>query len=606
LCFSSHLEANSISFYEAQTALNNWLLRDDLHMGESLGKTIINIKFYTDGRSGNIGYYLIILDKGWVVLPADDRFWPIQTFGSGTMTYEVFEGSMWFDLLRYSGESINTTRGAGIGEDNNETTGRNQMAWAALLQGDLMARGAVRKETLPSGDIRVEPFLGVETFWGQSEPFNSKTNFLYLMKNYQTSQFTNLQFPVGCVPLTTAQMVHYLITNQDLYNNTSLAIPANPPLGGYTNLPLAVSRDWGTQMFPNFEYQLHYSDAILRPNTYQWDMMAPAFPLNTTTIIPAISSDVDQFIAPLLHDIGLYSTARYSDKITLAPLLPDIYKQLGVEHVKQVGVYRLTSDDFGLIPENARKHIIRTNLDMGMPVVVSYGMYHENASLLGGHVAVVDGYGFAPTTTSGGQINYDGAYYHIVTGQSRLDPLGNNQWQKDPGGWSFSMVDNVLPAFANENDIININEEILFNVFLNMSDFKKAGGLTLNNPELVSGRVLSRDHTKPVRDATVAVSWDNSEQYEVISNENGIYAFAVPASKDITILVKSPDNTYAPINQHIGETLSNPILEPSSITANYPNSGSYTYDATGGYVVSGVAIVQGESRHEGTACASKE
>jgi hypothetical protein len=112
--FSSSARAKQISVYEAQTALDNWLSKKELHMGELLGNVIFDIKLYAGARSGNIGYYLAILDKGWVVLPADDRFWPIQTFGSGEMTHEIFESSMWHDVLRYDYHSFDTMRRGGF------------------------------------------------------------------------------------------------------------------------------------------------------------------------------------------------------------------------------------------------------------------------------------------------------------------------------------------------------------------------------------------------------------------------------------------------------------------------------------------------------------
>jgi hypothetical protein len=62
-----------------------------------MGGDIEEIALYRGGISGNVGYYLVMLDRGWLILPADTDFWPVQTFGSGKMSIKSFEKSLYLD-----------------------------------------------------------------------------------------------------------------------------------------------------------------------------------------------------------------------------------------------------------------------------------------------------------------------------------------------------------------------------------------------------------------------------------------------------------------------------------------------------------------------------
>jgi hypothetical protein len=90
--------SNSISAGQAETAVQRWVADGSGTLGETLGQTVKTLKRYEGEKSGNIGYYLVILEPaGWAVVPADDRFWPVPLFGSGKMTPELFENTVWHD-----------------------------------------------------------------------------------------------------------------------------------------------------------------------------------------------------------------------------------------------------------------------------------------------------------------------------------------------------------------------------------------------------------------------------------------------------------------------------------------------------------------------------
>jgi hypothetical protein len=62
---------------DAVAAVNNWLRDEAGNFRENNGQSVKEVRLYKDGQSGNIGL---------VILPADDEFWPIQSFGRGVFS----------------------------------------------------------------------------------------------------------------------------------------------------------------------------------------------------------------------------------------------------------------------------------------------------------------------------------------------------------------------------------------------------------------------------------------------------------------------------------------------------------------------------------------
>jgi len=70
-------------------------------MNSSIGQGIEEIRHYQGEPYGNPGYYVAFLNPGgWVIVPADDGFEPILTFGSGKLTPELYEASSFRHLFR--------------------------------------------------------------------------------------------------------------------------------------------------------------------------------------------------------------------------------------------------------------------------------------------------------------------------------------------------------------------------------------------------------------------------------------------------------------------------------------------------------------------------
>jgi hypothetical protein len=91
LLFSSEdVSAKFISEQEARTVVQNWL---EMTPKESLsisGTEIEEVIRFEGGFYGTPGYYLVLLDQGWVIVPADDNFEAIIAFGQGSFSREEY------------------------------------------------------------------------------------------------------------------------------------------------------------------------------------------------------------------------------------------------------------------------------------------------------------------------------------------------------------------------------------------------------------------------------------------------------------------------------------------------------------------------------------
>jgi hypothetical protein len=101
LIISQRLDAKAVLEQEVSDVVLNWLQETSYHLNEEMGGNIEKIALYRGGISGNIGYYLVILNKGWIILPADTDFWPVQTFGSGKISKESFEQTFWYHTTNF-------------------------------------------------------------------------------------------------------------------------------------------------------------------------------------------------------------------------------------------------------------------------------------------------------------------------------------------------------------------------------------------------------------------------------------------------------------------------------------------------------------------------
>lgn len=221
-------------------AVNNWLSDEAGSFGENLGHSVKEVRLYKGGASGNIGYYLVILEpNGWVILPADDEFWPIQSFGRGAMTPDAFEKTLWHDITSFSKEDLPSSLKSALSSGGtpakiSKETKKSQAKWRSLTtrktpSSEKTGIQGLHNEGWPQGArLIVHPFLDgkPEAIWGQSFPFDEKTTYLNLLKGASSdygsvAAFENIngryaRFPVGCTALSTGQLMSYLMTKYGL------------------------------------------------------------------------------------------------------------------------------------------------------------------------------------------------------------------------------------------------------------------------------------------------------------------------------------------------------------------------------------------------------
>jgi hypothetical protein len=174
---------------DVRTVIINWLIENPNRFGEQLGTDISEIKLYKGGMGGSAGYYLVTLEpNGWVILPADDDFWPIQSFGGARMTPELFENTAWHEVTRFDGltaTSLNRASSA-IGSSNeiSDIVKKNRSKWRSLSKTSESVNPRGSRSTglgLSSQEVMmVYPLLKnqPEAIWSQGEPLNDNSSKL--------------------------------------------------------------------------------------------------------------------------------------------------------------------------------------------------------------------------------------------------------------------------------------------------------------------------------------------------------------------------------------------------------------------------------------------
>ena len=209
-----------VSETEMRLAVGRWLELREQHLGAELSGPIRQAVRYQGGIHGDVGYWLVMLQRGWLVVPADDRHWPVQVFGGGDMTPKRFEGSFWHATIGYDGERTGRVSVLSTERAEDREAMHNRTAWDVLRHGP--HHGGVRAsglDELPaeaSRDVRVYPFLGAASQWGQKWPFNEYTTFRRLnihSPDVKPTMSDDEVYPVGCTALATAQALHAIMTN---------------------------------------------------------------------------------------------------------------------------------------------------------------------------------------------------------------------------------------------------------------------------------------------------------------------------------------------------------------------------------------------------------
>lgn len=569
--------AAPVSEAEMRLAVGRWLELKEQHFGSELSGPIRQVVRYQGGLHGDVGYWLVMLQKGWLVVPADDRHWPVQVFGGGAMTPSLFEGSLWYATIGYDGERTGRVSALSPGTAEDREAAHNRTAWDALRRGP--SRGGVRAsglDELPaeaSRDVRVYPFLGAASQWGQGWPFNEYTTFHWLnihSPDVKPTASDDEVYPVGCAAVATAQALHAIMTNGG-FDFTGVSLSAGSPLGK-ENLKFSIttSLDLGPDSPDVHGKHPFYADLFIGPNllNYDWDDIKT---YRKGAPEGQNASIVSGEVAPLLHDLGLMLGMDYAKGGSSASINRRAFLNMGFRQAQVIYAKLPDSAHYGPFDMCDRATIIHPNLDIGLPVILPVRLQKkggENGAVLfdvGGHGVVVDGYAY-PTVVSPTVSDLKIPYYHVCTGWAGYDQYGN--WMEDKGAWSYGLTSKIR---GGDGGIISYG--LAFNLIPDVRAFKRAGvtreerekNLGNAQVELVSGRVLRLDPADPrglapVANADVSVSWGGllgwgfKERHKVTTNEQGIYAFAVPSDTEITLKVTSPDNRYQPIVKEVKRT----------------------------------------------------
>lgn len=575
--------AAPVSETEMRLAVGRWLELREQHLGAELSGPIRQAVRYQGGFHGDVGYWLVILQKGWLVVPADDRHWPVQVFGGGDMTPSLFEGSFWYATIGYDGERTGRVSVLSAGAAEDREAAHNRTAWDVLRHGP--SRGGVRASDLDelpaeaSRDVRVYPFLGAASQWGQGWPFNEYTTFHRLniqSPDVKPTMSDDEEYPVGCTALAMAQALHAIMTNGG-FDFTGVPLSAGSPLGKENlEFTITTSLDLGLDSPDVHGKHPFYADLFIGPSllNYDWSAMKSyrkGAPEGQNA--PIVSGKV----APLLHDLGLMLRMDYAEDGSGTESNRRAFLNMGFRQAQVffTSPQKNSSGDIVRyypfnIPDKAA--MIHPNLDIGLPVVLDVWLHGEDGAVsfdIDGHSVVVDGYAY-PTIAPPTAGDLEVPYYHVCTGWAGYDESGN--WIEDKGAWSYGLTSKIR-----EGDGGIISDGLAFNLIPDVRAFKRAGTTREEREknfgsaqvELVSGRVLRMDPTgprglAPVPGADITVSWYDKKGYMTSTDAQGIYAFAVPSNIGITLTVSSPDNCCQPIVKEVKRTYVPPLDWPGA------------------------------------------
>ena len=419
----------------------------------------------------------------------------------------------------------------------------------------------------------VDRLLGNEQYWAQSYPFDYETTFYKLTESTDINTLhagnveDNEQYPVGCGPLSVAQLFHYLIAKK---NPVSLSSPTTI-FSVQQNFALGQSKN-------NFYINRKYSSLIGSDD--QFLTLAFTYPRIQTSynieemscfhgdnMTPAVSAKVSQYISPMIRDIGIAFGATYDIVKGTATTLNNINNVFNglLEFPSNTSRYVMApgfvvpghNPVFYSIYKKTINNTIITNLDLGFPVLLALDL---TSPYEGGHASIVDGYAFDMLSTSSST-----PYFHIVSGWSShtTSPDVTGNWIKDEGTWSYGLTTLIRAQREQQN----INYEITpfgiaYNLFRDLStissdqfiDYAQMGVL---KPVVFSGRIVKPNQVKgmrpiPVINAEISIAWglggsswtEDSNKYTVKTNGKGIFACIVDGRNRVALKVTSPDISF--------------------------------------------------------------
>jgi len=374
---STGLWASPMTERHAEKVVRGWLKADVQPFGMALGRQIMSIETFSDGKGPPIYYVVYLQPSGFVIVPADDLVEPIICFAA-MGTYDPSDDNPLGALVsRDLPARITAARGlratAGSVAQQmalQKASVKAQSKWINLHAYYDMAEGDTVGTLGLSGvsDVRVAPL--VQSKWYQGNYDGSPCY------NYYT-EFDGTRYLTGCTATAMAQLIRY----HEHQPVVGVGTPSFTIHIGDEYTPLSASLRGGDGLGGTYVW----SDMVLEPDS-------------------GITEPERQAIGALCYDAGVSIGSWYNVGGTGGSLsnvidrLKDTYEYSNM--YKTYSSSGLSGADFN--------SMVNSNLDANYPVLL--GISGPSSA----HTVVCDGYGYNGSTTLYHHLNMGwGGYYDI-------------------------------------------------------------------------------------------------------------------------------------------------------------------------------------------------
>lgn len=488
--------AEFISETQARNAAISWVNSDGAAIDHEIGRQIGSIVSYTGGTAGDVGYFLVLLEpSGWVVIPKDDRFWPVAAFGSGKMTPALFEESFFKKIISFSTPSSPVVAG------NRASITKNlaQNRWKQLQKNTYSALENMRGDSPPSNaKTWVSPLL--KTRWSQYGDHTKLISALQLITSAdmlndpklseifkKPGDIKDLRYGAGDLPVAMGQLMNFFL--RDKYSGVGVGITSKNMARNYS---IRVN-------LPDYNFEGIINQKRLE-SQYQWAKMPDA---------PAGGSE---YLSPLLRDLGVAAQSYYQPENTDGNPEKMAETFLDFGFVNAIGIYKtgrsITKEDV--------RNAINSNLDLGHPALALIANPRTPIESPP-YSVVVDGYA-VEISEEDNEVKL--IYYHL-NGVLPKSGMGNNAQ-----GWALEFN----PGLLAEGEVTGSGSisGVLFNVFPSQPN-------GLAHPEVLSGRVILNESLTSFDGLTVRVYYDGVPKRTLPLDSKGMYTTLVPADTKITL-----------------------------------------------------------------------
>jgi hypothetical protein len=444
LTFSICVQAAPVNSHKAEKAVKGWLKTNSKPLETPLPSDIVSVEVYSD-QTGDTQYFVVNLEpEGYVIVSPDDRLEPVIAFSSDG-SYEPDNENPLFTLITRDTLARKNALKDKHAEEGKKT--KKQKKWDRFLaKSDQTYRIYTSLSSVT--DMRVAPFI--ESRWSQGNVGGSPCYNYYTPPNQEPDSDSYNNYPCGCVATAMAQLMRY-------YEHPTTAIE-------YRLYDYRVENVSGYSAYPK--------GGDGSGGAYDWANM-PLVPTSGLTPTQRLQ------IGGICLDAGLSCQMNYAPGGSGAAIY---FAQEGLVNtfMYENVIHAWGLDGYGPaipIPVEAVRHILNSNLDAALPVML--GIYTIGGGA--GHAVLADGYGY-----DGGTL-----YHHINMG-----------WGGSADAWY------TMPDILSYDAIDTMN----YNIY------------PTGTGEIISGRITN-DSGLPVEGVTVEAFQGETVIQTVTTDQYGIYAF---------------------------------------------------------------------------------